>query len=70
MKNVCDYNIIQSSIFDVVPRMYYIHNDVRNTVIMDYGGKSFKNVLERLLKYEKFDPSDQYFDIANKITNK
>ena len=70
MKNVCDYNDIQSSIFDVVPRMYYIHNDVKNIVIMDYGGKSLKKILERLLKYEKFDPPDPYFDIANKIANK
>ena len=26
--------------------------------------------MERLLKYEKYEPRDQYFDIANKIANK
>ena len=39
-------------------------------LIMDYSGKSLKTFLERLLKYDKYEPPYQYFDITNKIANK
>ena len=37
---------------------------------MDYGGKSLNTFLERLRKYDKYEPPHQYFDITNKIANK
>ena len=37
---------------------------------MDYGGNFLNTFLKRLLKYDKYEPLDQYFDITNKIANK